>query len=316
MKFNLGYQPAPGGFKMEHAHRFMLVGSCFSEHIGRRLQDNFFNVLSNPGGNYYSPVAIANFLNHLYTTVSPNRSLFVQRDGRVASLEVQNLRGNTEEELLQVLTEFRRGCRLFMESTNVLVLTLGTAVAYKYKGMEWVTNNHKLPNSLFEKRRWAVDECVAVLDKAITPLLAAYPHLNILLTVSPVKYVSDGLEENNRSKATLLLTAEELSKKDRCHYFPAYELVTDDLRDYRFYEGDLIHPNALAVDYVWEKFIETWMSAATLNTLPLLTKYRKALAHRPLHAIPGSQSSHLIELTARINALLPHLVLPSLPEKP
>ena len=294
----------------------MLVGSCFSEHIGQRLQANYFNVLSNPGGNYYSPVAIANFLHHLTESSAPNPQFFVQRDGAFASLEIQNLRGKTEEDLHRVVNEFRKECHAFIQTTDVLMITLGTAVAYNYQGIGWVTNNHKLPGHLFNKRRWSVEECVTVLDKPISQLLTNYPHLNIILTVSPVKYLSDGLEENARSKSTLLLCAEELSKKDRCYYFPAFELVTDDLRDYRFFEGDLAHPNHLAVEYVWEKFTETWLDTKTQQALPFLTKYRKALAHRPLQDTAVINSAHILELTTRINALLPHLVLPSLPEKP
>ncbi len=316
MKFNIGYQPAPGAFTINHSDRLLLVGSCFSEHIGQKLKTNFFTALSNPGGNYYSPVAIANFLNSILNLTPPPTNFMVQRDGRMASLEVQNLRGNSKEELLAAITDFRKECHFFLASANVLVITLGTAVAYNYQGLGWVTNNHKQPGHLFQKKRWSVDDCVAVLEEPLKRVLATYPHLQVVFTVSPVKYLSDGLEENSRSKATLLLCAEAVCKHERCHYFPAYELVTDDLRDHRFFESDLIHPNQIAIAYVWEKFVETYMGPATKTALPLLQKYHKALAHRPIHSTIPVNHQHLVELTAQLKALLPHLTLPSLPEKP
>lgn len=316
MKFNLEYQPQKGNWEINHHHKIMMLGSCFSDHIGKKLNEAFFNVYSNPGGNYFSPAAIGAFLDKAIVLNEPNQNMFVSRDGAFASLELQNIRANNVEALRTAITNLRIESNQWLLSAHTLIITFGTTVAFNYQGLGWVANNHKQPEKNFERKNWTFNECVDYLEPIIDRLLFLNKRLNILYTVSPVKYLKGGLEQNSVSKSTLILLADYLSKKQRCGYFPAYELVTDDLRDYRFYAEDLAHPNHLAVNYVWEKLANSYFSENTQQVLPLLNQLQKAMGHKPSFKLDEALMAHINSLVERIKHYLPHFTLPSLPEKP
>jgi len=294
----------------------MLVGSCFSDHIGKKFSDAYFRVCSNPGGNYFSPASIGAFLKSSLNLDPPHQNMFVKRDGLWASLEMQNIRASQVEELMTQIVKERLSNHQWLHSSNTLIITFGTAVAYNYKTLGWVANNHKQPNQDFVKKLWTLNQCIDFLEPIIDELLLKNKALNIIFTVSPVKYLKGGLEQNSISKSVLVLLANHLGNKTRCGYFPAYELVTDDLRDYRFYAEDLAHPNQLAVNYVWEKLVTAYFAEHTQLVLPLLEQCKKAISHLPNFTAESMPSEPLKRLEERIKHYLPHFTLPSLPEKP
>jgi hypothetical protein len=287
MKFHIDHKPPKQDFQINHHHRLMLTGSCFSENIGAKFLDHKFKALVNPFGIAFNPLSISCAIKKMLMGKDPDKGLFVERDGRVFSyLYHSEINGRTETELLNQITERNQNVQKWLEALNVLIISFGTAFAWFYnKSAACVANCHKQPSNLFSKRILTVDEIVRDFSETIARVRSVRPDLKIIFTVSPVKYLKDGLEQNSLSKSTLLLAVNQLCENNsQCFYFPAYELVTDDLRDYRFYKEDLAHPNELAIDYVWHKFSEAWFNDKTLRINVEIEKLQAALNHRPLQA--------------------------------
>jgi hypothetical protein len=198
----------------------------------------------------------------------------------------------------------------YLRSADFLFITFGSAFYFHHLGLETgVANCHKQPGSMFNKRMLPVNVIVSEYSALIRAISQFNPKLKIIFTVSPVKYLKDGLVENNISKSTLLLSVNELSARhDNCFYFPAYELVADDLRDYRFYKEDMAHPNDQAIHYVWDKFSDTYFSDKTKELNKLIGKLNTALSHRKLHDHPDEKEKfekHLSEMTEEIRKIEP-----------
>jgi hypothetical protein len=285
MKFHLNYSPARAGFEIEHGQKVVLSGSCFASEIGQMLADHRFNVLINPDGILFNPVSLYHSLDTALHMRSFDRSAVLVRDGVYLSYQHHSsVSGTSEEELLKKIRHSAQRAQDFLWSANCIVITFGTAHVYYHRALGRVIGNcHRQPAGTFEKRMVGVGEIVSMYDRLIHALKNVNPGVKIIFTVSPVKYLADGLAGNSLSKATLLLAAHELVKRhDDCHYFPAYELVTDDLRDYRFYKEDLAHPNELAIRYVWEKFSACYFAPPTLELNRQIARLNDAMRHRPL----------------------------------
>jgi hypothetical protein len=172
----------------------------------------------------------------------------------------------------------------FLLNTNWLIITFGSAFVYDLENGQTVANCHKAPSNTFTRRMLSIDEIVQIYSKTIKSILKFNPSVNIIFTVSPVRHLKEGFVENNRSKSTLILTIEKLVEIfDCCHYFPSYELIIDDLRDYRFYAEDMVHPNYLATNYVWEKFSNACIDGKSREVFKELQLIQNALKHRPMH---------------------------------
>ncbi len=265
MQFHLNYKPKPSLIKIDHQQKLMLVGSCFSENIGIALQKHHFNCLVNPNGILFNPQSIHQSLVHCLENSSDIASHIHEREGlHFSFLHHSSISENSEQKLKALITKKQQEAHDHLKTTDVLVLTFGTAYTYFHKTQNiTVANCHKHPGNIFEKKLMSVEEIVNDYSNLIDKLKALNPKLKFIFTVSPVKYLKDGVEENNLSKATLLLATSELKKKFGVDYFPAYELVTDDLRDYRLFKEDLAHPNDFAIKYVWEKFSDTYFTEET-----------------------------------------------------
>ncbi|MBP9069076.1 MAG: GSCFA domain-containing protein [Bacteroidia bacterium] len=265
MQFHLNYKPKPSLIKIDHQQKLMLVGSCFSENIGIALQKHHFNCLVNPNGILFNPQSIHQSLLHCLENSSDIASHIHEREGlHFSFLHHSSISENSEQKLKALITKKQQEAHDHLKVTDVLVLTFGTAYTYFHKTQNiTVANCHKHPGTIFEKKLLSVEEIVNDYSNLIDKLKSFNPKLKFIFTVSPVKYLKDGVEENNLSKATLLLAISELKKKFEIDYFPAYELVIDDLRDYRFYKEDLAHPNDAAIKYVWEKFSDTYFTEET-----------------------------------------------------
>lgn len=271
--------------EVTHRRPILLMGSCFAEHIGRRLEEYKFRVERNPYGILYNPLSMAQALDELRLGVAYDASrLFFHNDLWHSAMHHGSFSRPTAEETLQTIGRRQNSAREVLESSPLLMLTLGTAHVYERVDTGQVVGNcHRLPARCFGRRLISVSEATERLVATLEPLLSKNPDVQVLMTVSPIRHVGDGLHANQLSKSTLLLAVEALTHAfpGRIGYFPAYELLMDELRDYRFYADDLVHPSALAVEWVWSKFVEACMSPDTRAVLKELDGLKADLGHRP-----------------------------------
>lgn len=273
-------------FEINYQNPILCIGSCFTENIGGLLIENKFPTLLNPFGILYNPISIKNSLEILLSKKEYKADdLFLHQDLWRSFDHHSVFAHPNKQQALSTINDQLKETRTFLAQTKRLILTFGTANVFTKKSTETIVANcHKLPNSEFEKRRLSIAEITNEVVPILQQLKIQNPALEIIFTVSPVRHIKDGLLENQRSKATLLLAIENITKSlSYTHYFPAYELVLDDLRGYRFFGKDMIHPNEIAINYIWNYFQQTYFSAATMTILKQVQKIVQASQHRPLH---------------------------------
>lgn len=300
MKLTTKVKLSASEFKLGLDSAFLTLGSCFADRVGQKLAENFLNVSVNPVGIHYNPVSLSRAVWY------PGASQLFLHQGMWRSLEHHgSLSGHTPQEALARISDAGEACRRAVSSADAILLTLGTSRVFELVASQQVVANcHRLPQSLFRRRRLSLKESVEALFRPLNGWLESDPKRRVILTVSPVRYVRDGLIENNRSKAVLLLCCEELeSLHPRIHYFPAFEILTDELRDYRYYADDMVQPSAVAVEYVWQRFCEHYLRVSDREFLKVTGKLRKLLSHRPspnsdLRAL-GRKGLELIEQLGR-----------------
>ena len=279
MKFRTEIEISPSGMQIGYENRVLTLGSCFAAHIAARLAGAKFRVAANPSGILFNPLSVAAALRS-YTDPVPVTHEELGHDGEVWYHFGfhGDLSAPTAEEALQKMNAARQAGAEALRTADRVILTFGTAWVYERAG-EAVANCHRRPAAEFSRRRLSVGEIVETFAELIEGPLAGK---QILLTVSPVRHIGDSLAGNAVSKATLRLAAEELTERfEYIEYFPAYEIVTDDLRDYRFYADDLVHPAPQAIAYVWEKFTAAALTDRARSLLPEVEAIVAAAAHRP-----------------------------------
>lgn len=272
-------------YTLQHSHQLMLLGSCFTENIGERLQHAKFKVDVNPFGILYNPISIADALNRLIKKqIFTEKELFFSNEQYHSFSHHSRFSHMNVDDCLNAINQRFLLSAELLQKTDFLFITFGTAWVYELKETgQIVSNCHKLPDSKFTRRRLTVKEIVAVYSQLIQQFNNSTVQ-QIIFTVSPIRHWKDGAHENNISKSILLLAIEELRLQFKnVSYFPAYELVLDDLRDYRFYAEDMLHPNAIAIDYIWGKFGACYFSTETQRTASEIEKLKRALAHRPFN---------------------------------
>ena len=282
------------------------MGSCFAEHIGCKLLERKFRLALNPFGIVYNPVSLAHNLQKLATKdLYTPQDLFLHLE-RWHSFDHHSQFSQADQAAtLARINEALQEARALLSSPTVLLLSLGTAFVFKdQKSGKIVANCHKLPGQTFKRYRLDVAQVVDALAPALEQLKKQSPDLCCILTVSPVRHLRDGLVDNQRSKATLLLAAEALSPQfDWLYYFPAYELLLDDLRDYRFFAPDMAHPNQQAIDYIWSHFSQTCFDENTLSLIARIEKILTACQHRPFHPESAAHQRFLQQTLTQIEAL-------------
>jgi hypothetical protein len=286
MKFRTDLPTFKASFDINYQTPTLGIGSCFVENIGGKMTQRRFPFHQNPFGIVYNPLSMAAQLDILTSEKRFVESDLVEINGLYHSwLHHGCFSEETEEGTLNGINSAIDKARLFLQYTNRLFLTFGSATVYQLKTtQEVVANCHKAPPPYFDHRRLSTAEIVATLSPIFEKLFTQCVDLQIILTVSPIRHLRDGLIENNLSKATLLLAADALAQKfPNVTYFPAYELVMDDLRDYRFFERDMMHPTAQAVDYIWDYFSHTYFSEETKNVIREVEKINAMQAHRPIN---------------------------------
>ncbi len=283
--FRSTFTPEKPDFGLSHADRLLLLGSCFTENIGQRLLDMKFQAMVNPFGIVYNPVSMARSLDRLLAAGRPFQAEdLVQHAGLWHSwMHHGSWSGTDRDATLDRLNTAYHAAAAFLKNTNRLLLTLGTAEVFVLRETaEVVANCHKAPAALFVERRLGVDETVSALEISLQKLTAQVPDMQVILTVSPIRHLRNGPVANQRSKAVLVLACAELcARLPNVVYFPAYELLLDDLRDYRFYQPDLTHPSELAERYIWEVFGDVFFTAKTKALLARIERIRAAVQHRP-----------------------------------
>ncbi|MBA3680471.1 MAG: GSCFA domain-containing protein [Bacteroidetes bacterium] len=296
MKFHLNYTSPKFDFEIDHNQKIFLIGSCFSENIGNLLDQHKFKAYSNPSGILFNPASIHQNLVDILNLKDLSDNYILTRDGIYYSyLHHTSINAPTANKLKEKADLETQKAHTTLKESDHLIITFGTAFFYHHlTSGQVVANCHKQPQQIFEKNLLAVNELVSAYSGLIKKLQIFNPKLKIIFTVSPVKYLKDGVIENSLSKSALILSIHELIKQHKnCYYFPAYELVNDDLRDHRFYKEDLAHPNELAINYVWEKFSETCFSPKTLALNNQINKLNLALDHREISA--GSQEQQKLQ---------------------
>lgn len=289
MRFRTEYRPQPAPLRLSPDHPIVLLGSCFSQNIATKMNECEW-VAFNGVGTLYNPLSIAKVLDLLlfdedFTTTARD-SLFFAPDSLVHSwLFDTHFSRTSADECMAAIENCRNTLVSTLSQAEAIIVTFGTAWCYFLAGecKRLVANCHKMPQNLFERRRVTIKEITETWTLFCQKLRGRFPNLSVIFTVSPVRHMKDGFEGNARSKATLLLAVEEIcSRYDFCHYFPAYEILTDDLRDYRFYASDLVHPSESAVEYVWEIFKSTFLDPESDEILKEGNRRYKALHHRSI----------------------------------
>ena len=304
---------------MAHGHPVLCIGSCFAEHIGSRLERLKFPVLVNPFGIVYNPVSVARVLDKLLSEDCFSENDLFENHGLWHSFAHHGRFSHPDKvTALRQINQSLDNARRFLKTTERLIVTLGTAhVFVDKKSNNVVANCHKMPGQSFDRRRLSLKEVASPLISVLQKLQEKLPTIEVIATVSPVRHLRDGLVENQRSKATLLLGLESVcSALPFVHYFPSYEIVLDDLRDYRFYEKDLSHPNELAIDYVWQHFGNTFFSEKTTALCQRISHLATAASHRPFHPASAAHQSFLSKQLSTLEQLeKEHPSLDFTPEK-
>jgi hypothetical protein len=285
-----------------HQNKLMLVGSCFTENIGEKLRKLKFNIFENPNGILFNPVSVSEaIINIIENKIYTEKDLFELNEGFHSWQHHSRFSGTTIDEALNKINTTNKEAHLFLKKADIILITLGSAWIYTLtekalnatKGTV-AANNHKAPNDWFEKRLLRVDQAILVLATMLDKLGAFNPNIKIIFTISPVRHLREGHINNNRSKAVLIQAVHELIERlPKLNYFPAYELVIDDLRDYRFYAEDLVHPNYYATQYVWEKFVDACMNAETKKLMEEIADIQTAFQHKPFNPTSNQHKSFL-----------------------
>ncbi|MEJ2545346.1 MAG: GSCFA domain-containing protein [Calditrichaceae bacterium] len=289
MKFRTEIQIDKYKYPIEHHNSIATIGSCFAENIAEYLRRFRFNTLANPFGILYNPVSIFNALSMIHSVKEFSKKDLVSQDDLWHSWFHHGSfsHPNAEQCVLKINDQIKRA-KSFMEICDYLIITYGTAFVFEHIDSGIIVSNcHKIPSSQFRRYRLSVGEIESNISKTIELVKSLYPSIKIIFSVSPIRHLKDGMVDNQLSKSSLILALHNTIKDDEsCFYFPSYEIMMDDLRDYRFYESNLTHPNQMAIDYILNKFSETWFSEKCLSTIRDIEKLNQARAHKSL--FPGS----------------------------
>lgn len=304
--FFLPIQIIPPSERIRYPQKILLTGSCFTEHIGDHLKEMKFDSLQNPNGILFDPVSVSNSLiSYLEPTVYKKEDLFFYNE-LWQSWQHHGIFSDTNPQTVLIgINRAQKTAHHFLKQADWLIITLGSAFVYILKEQhKSVANCHRAPAGWFTKRLLSNDEMLASMDEALHRILDFNPRLQIVFTISPVRHIRDGVIENNRSKARLIEVAHQLvSKFNQTCYFPAYELVIDVLRDYRFYDKDLVHPNYMATSYVLEQFMEYFVHPDCQSIAEEVRKLMVSRKHRPLHPDTDAHRCFLREQYAKTKEL-------------
>lgn len=286
MDFRTTIKPNEGANTLRHSDKMMMLGSCFSDNIGARLRGAMIDVLVNPFGTLYNPMSIASAI-HRIIDCEPIAGIdLFEQSGVWNSYAFHSKYSMSQKEAtLQLMNRQIASAHEHLRDCDVLMITLGTSIVYRLKSTgEVVANCHKVAANEFNRQMSGVKEIGQALQPAMQRLWEFNPKLKVIFTVSPIRHIADGLEYNSLSKAMLRVAIEQVVRqnKGRVTYFPAYEILIDDLRDYRFYASDMIHPSEVAIDYIWQIFQASYFDDKSCQAIARCERVSKRLQHRPM----------------------------------
>lgn len=293
-------------YRIKHEDRIFLIGSCFSDNIGQKLNNSGFNVEINSFGTLYNPVSISNSLKLITRQIELQKEDLIFHEYLWKSFyHYNNFNSKSEDELIAKIDDKINYAESFFKSSKYLIITLGTAWVYRYKKTNKIVSNcHKIPSNEFSRELLTVDEIIEIYTELINSLIKHNSDLKIIFSVSPIRHLKDGNFGNQVSKSTLILAINSLIKNFSCiSYFPAYEIFMDDLRDYRYYANDMLHPSQFGVNYVWEKFTESLMDKKTLEIIEVVENLNKAVSHRVIDKDSESYQKFIKQISDKIKDL-------------
>jgi len=286
MEFRTAIPVQISDFHLAHTDRMMILGSCFAENIGLLLRESGFRVSLNPFGVLYNPASVGTALHRLWQDQTFREEELVEHDGFYHSFSHHSsFSGTDPKSTLEKINKAFNQAVVDLKDATCLIITFGTSWVYTLPSTDQIVANcHKMPEENFLRRRLTVHEIEYFYIELLEMLFQKKPDLKVLFTVSPIRHLKDGVHENTLSKATLHLAIEDLCESfDHVFYFPAYELLMDDLRDYRFYAEDMVHPSAIAQRYIWDYFSDTCFTKSTKEIVHQVQQIRKAMEHKPFH---------------------------------
>lgn len=293
MKFKLDFSFPPLKSSFKHGDKFLLLGSCFADEMYDPLTNSGFETISNPFGTLFHPLAIAYVVEQSLKDATEIDIL--ERNGIFFAWEAgARIFGYSKEALTEKIIQKRKDLKATIASSKCILFTFGTGWGYTHTVHDRVVGNcHKVMSDSFVKALTEVSEMTNRWEKLINLIKSINPEVEIILTVSPVRHKKDGLVENNRSKARLIEMVHQICEKTEVPYFPAYEIVIDELRDYRFFASDMVHPSKEAVQYVWGVFEDFAFTEETTKLMKKVRGLNQSLAHKSLHADSEENKSHI-----------------------
>lgn len=307
MKFTTAVPISKSKFPIDYQSKILSFGSCFAENMARKFDYYKFQNACNPFGVLFHPIAIENIISRAVNLeLFEEKELFFNNE-RWHNFEVHSdLSHSDKDKLLNEINDLLVTTNQHLREASHLIITYGTAWVYQNKQtIKWVANCHKVPQKNFIKEILSVLDIEKSIQNTIDLIEKVNPSCNIIFTVSPVRHLKDGFQENQRSKANLIAALH--STFDIRHstksYFPSYEMMMDELRDYRFYAEDLLHPNQVAIDYIWERFVESSVSEEAIPTMKDVGSVQRDLSHRPFNPSSESFQKFQIQLDSKIQKL-------------
>lgn len=314
MQFTTPVPVPKSDFPISYDSEVFAVGSCFAENMSAKFRHFGFRNTVNPFGILFHPLAIERFLEFAVGNKQFSESDVFHHIDRWNCFDAHSdLSANDKEILIGNLNSAIASSGEKMKSATHFIITLGTAWAYRNIGSgELVANCHKVPQKEFSKELLSVQAIEKSIGECVNLIRSANPSAQIIFSVSPVRHIKDGIVGNQRSKANLISGLHSALEKADAHYFASYEITMDELRDYRFYAPDMLHPNQIAIDYIWEKFCESWISPEDFQLMAEVDSIKKAKAHRAFNPDSTSHQTFLVSLENRMQNLrkrLPHIGL-------
>lgn len=313
MKLRLELEVRNAGFTISHYDKLFLIGSCFTENIGNKFTLLRFNNLQNPHGILFNPVSVCKAIKEYVAGKQYTADeLFYYNEAWHSWSHHSRFSSPIQQESLQMINHSNKTAHAYLKHADYLFITFGSAWIYTFteealgaKAGETASNNHKAPGNWFQKRLLNSVETYAMIEDMMKAVLSINPEIKFIYTISPVRHIREGFIENNRSKAVLIDAVHNIvnAHKINSFYFPSYEIVMDDLRDYRFYSEDMVHPNYLASDYVWEKMVKAYMSDETIQLNKAIEDINIAFKHKPFNAESKLHKSFLLSYYNKVKAL-------------
>lgn len=309
MQFSTQIPIAISDNPIDYNSKIMSLGSCFAVNIGQKFDYFKFSNTTNPFGILFHPLALERFVTYALSGKQFTDADVFEQNGLWHCFDAHSDLSHTDK--LVLLSNLNTACtsaNAEIKQASHLIITLGTAWVYRYiKTCNLVANCHKVPQREFIKELLSVDAISQSLNSIITQVLQINPNAHIIFTVSPVRHIKDGYTENQWSKANLISALHDVLKtenyKQNTAYFPSYEIMMDELRDYRFYAEDMIHPSAVAIDYIWERFTTAYITPQAQETMKLADSIQKGLSHRPFNPDTPQHQQFLAKLNDKIIAL-------------